>query len=97
MTGGHIVILKYYFGEGEQCKIINKLHETCHLFIFTAQITFDICYNFRNLLTYAFHFRTPLGLRELDEALRLQTLSTGLPSSVCVVGCAFNGRVGLSN
>ena len=23
--------------------------------------------------------------------------STGLPSSVCVVGCAFNGRIGLSN
>ena len=50
-------------GWGNSAKLaINLIQETYHLFNFPSQMTF------------AFHFHTPLGLRELDEALRLQTL-----------------------
>ena len=53
-----LAAILYYFGEGEQCKSSNKLHQTYHLFVFTSQLTFDIWSSFRNLLTYAFHFQS---------------------------------------
>ena len=64
-----------------------------------SQTTFNIWSNFRNLLTDAFHFHTPLGLRELDEALRLQTslfgrLGTYAPSPACSFVRKFRSVLG---